>query len=428
MDRSINAHVIIAKELVEEKIKSTPGTPIENNESLKSVIRRLGEAYGAKVWLAGSDGKILLKSFPGPIPPSVQRYVGEHFEDKGNFQIYHKLKRRWELYAIIPTDIQQGRRGALHILYEKSDPEGHERPFALGLAGIGLAIAILVIPVTRFITKRVKELSHSAFEIAEGDLSHRATVKGNDEIGELGRIFNRMADKLEKMIRGGRELTANISHELRTPLARIRIAEELLREKLERTEYEDLQRYLKDIREDIEELDHLIGRILDLSKLDLHERPFKTESIDLSAMINELLDRLTSTIDQKDLHLQKQLLYEHSFEADPEAMRIALSNILGNAVKYSPEDGELIVNTEPVDGGLAITVTNTCNALQEEDLDRIFEPFYRAGKSSEKGSGLGLAITKKIIEKHGGRIEACNVPEGLKIAVHLPTGSPDKRD
>jgi signal transduction histidine kinase len=230
------------------------------------------------------------------------------------------------------------------------------------------------------------------------------------------------------MIRGGRELTANISHELRTPLARIRIAEELLREKLERAEYEDLQRYLKDIREDIEELDHLIGRILDLSKLDLHERPFKKESIDLSAMINELLDRLTSTIDQKGLHLQKQLLHEHAFEGDPEAMRIALSNVLGNAVKYSPEDGELNVKTEPVDGGLAITVTNTSKALPEEDLDRIFEPFYRAGRSSETGSGLGLAITKKIIEKHGGRIDARNAPEGLKIAIHLPTGSADKRD
>ncbi len=90
--------------------------------------------------------------------------------------------------------------------------------------------ALLIIPVSRIITSRLEQLRQSAQTLAEGNLAHRAAVRGRDEIGELARAFNRMADKLETMIINGKELTANISHELRTPLTRIRIAEEMLRE------------------------------------------------------------------------------------------------------------------------------------------------------------------------------------------------------
>ena len=298
-----------------------------------------------------------------------------------------------------------GEMGGLHVLFEKRDPdEHHEGAFALGLLGICLFIALLVIPVSRFITKRINRLGQSALKIAGGDLSHRATVKGRDEIGELSRAFNLMADKLEIMIKGGRELTANISHELRTPLARIRIAEQLLKEKLERDDYEDWARHLKDIREDIEELDHLIGRILDLSKLDIHESPLIRESLDLSAMIEALLERFAPTISQKSLHLKKELVQDHHYDGDREMLQTAFSNIFSNAVKYVPEGGELRVTMRVENGDLTLDVINTSDAIPEEDLARIFEPFYQAKKTPEAGSGLGLAITKKIIEKHGGKL------------------------
>jgi signal transduction histidine kinase len=229
---------------------------------------------------------------------------------------------------------------------------------------------------------------------------------------------------VEIMIKGGRELTANLSHELRTPLARIRIAEQLLKEKLERDDYEDWARHLKDIREDIEELDHLIGRILDLSKLDIHETPITRKPLDLSAMIEVLLERFAPTISQKGLRLKQELLEDQPYEGDREMFRTVLSNIIGNAVKYTPKGGELSVEMQAEEGDLTISVTNTFEAIPEEDLARIFEPFYQAKKTPEAGSGLGLAITKKIIEKHGGKIEAHNVSEGLKIEIHLPAVSP----
>jgi two-component system sensor histidine kinase CpxA len=425
MERALGAHVLIVKNLVEAKIRDNPEIRLAENESLRSIIEQLGEAYGSKVWLAGPNGKPILKSFSGDLSDNIRKTQRRDFLNRKHYDIYRGPPRGWEFYAVIPTMMHGGEMGGLHVLFEKRSPdEHHEGAFALGLLGICLFIALLVIPVSRFITKRVNQLGQSALKIAGGDLSHRATVKGRDEIGELSRAFNLMADKLEIMIKGGRELTANISHELRTPLARIRIAEQLLKEKLERDDYGDWARHLKDIREDIEELDHLIGRILDLSKLDIHESPLIRESLDLSAMIEVLLERFAPTISQKSLNLKKELVQDRHYDGEREMLRTAFSNIIGNAVKYVPEGGELSVKMRAENGDLTINVTNTSDAIPEENLARIFEPFYQAKKTPESGSGLGLAITKKIIEKHGGKIEAHNVSEGLNIEIHLPAFSP----
>jgi signal transduction histidine kinase len=424
MMRAIDAHVLIAKDLVEDQIRKNPDMRLADNEPLKRIIERLGEAYGSKVWLAGANGKPILKSFSGDIPDNIRTIERKRFSIRKNFKLYRGSRRGWEFYAVIPMMIQGGEMGGLHVLFEKRTlDENHEGAFALGLLVICLFIAILVIPVSRFITKRINQLGHSALQIAGGDLSHRATVKGRDEIGELGRAFNLMAEKLERMIKGGRELTANISHELRTPLARIRIAEQLLKEKLDRNDYEDWARHLEDIREDVEELDRLIGRILDLSKLDIHETPLRLESLDLSVILNELLERFRPTISQKGLHLEKELFQGHPIEGDKEALLTAFSNIIGNAVKYTTEGGTLRIQMDSTAKEVVIGVTNTFEVMSEEDLAKIFEPFYQAKKTRKTGSGLGLAITKKIIEKHGGKIGAFTVPEGLKIEIRLPSVS-----
>ena len=419
MGNYVRAHVLITKELVEDKIKSNPGVPVSQNEDLRNVIGRLGQAYSSMVWLTGADGKLLMKSFSGDIPKTLSDFRWKRVKESKNFELYRRMKRGWQWYAIIPTRFQEGQTGRLHLFFERPEKE-HPEGFGLALIIIGVVIALLVLPISRYITKRVKELSESASRITEGELSHRATVKGKDEIGELGRTFNRMAEKLERMIQSGKELTANISHELRSPLARIRVAEELIRENLEKPDKKDWERHLDGIREDIEELDHLIGQILDLSKMDLHDAPLNLESMDLADLIKELLERLEPAINQKGMRLTIELSFDTPFMGDKEALRTALSNILDNAVKFAPEKGVMNVKMWSENEWLNISVTNSFEALSEEDLDRIFEPFYRAKESPKTGSGLGLAITKKITERHGGLVNAMNTPEGLEIRIQLP--------
>ena len=423
MGHYVRAHVLITKELVEDKIKSNPGVPVSENEDLRLVIGRLGQAYGSKVWLTGADGTLLMKSFPGDIPKTLSDFRWKRVKESKNFELYRRVKRGWQWYAIITTRLQEGQTGRLHLFFESREKE-HPKGFGLGLIIIGIVIALLVLPVSRYITKRVKGLSESAARIADGDLSHRATVKGKDEIGELGRTFNRMADKLERMIQGGKELTANVSHELRTPLARIRVAEELLREKLEKLHNRDLDRHLNEIIEDIEELDGLIGQILDLSKMDLHDAPLNLEITDPSELMNELLERLRNSMNKKGLNLTKDLSFNPPFLADKAALRTALSNILDNAVKFTPEKGNLSLKIRSENGWLNISITNSSDPMSEEDLERIFEPFYRRKEVRKTGTGLGLAITKKIIERHGGHIKALNTKQGLQIQIQLPAGGP----
>jgi two-component system sensor histidine kinase CpxA len=245
-------------------------------------------------------------------------------------------------------------------------------------------------------------------------------VKRKDEIGKLGQAFNHMADRLEKMIRGGRELTAHISHELRTPLARIRIAEEMLREKLERQDQKNLDKYLNEIREDVEELDALIGRILMLSKLDLKEKPFNIRPVNPVDLMQGTLSRLAPALEQKNLQLTTDFSFEPPLWADVDALQTTFSNLLENAVKYSPSGGCVSVEMKATGGDLEVVVTNTADKIPEQDLEKIFEPFHRIGARSEAGYGLGLAIAKKTVEAHGGTIEACNAEEGFRIRMKLP--------
>ena len=418
-----SSHATLVQELIEERINAAPGTSIEENVSLKDLLTRLSDAYGVRIWLADSGGHVLVKTFQGNLPQGVTSDPQTMGRDPVHFKLRHLRTKGWALHTALPIEIGAQETGSLHLVFDKMQPPHPEGRFALGLLGIGVVIALLLIPVSRLITERVKRLRHSALQIAEGDLSHRVAIKGGDEIGELGRSFNRMADKLETMIRGGRELTANISHELRSPLARISVAEELLREKLERGRIKGLQRHLDTIREDIEELDRLIDSILALSKLDLQQGSMKLETLNPSELVGELLERFKPAIDRKDMHLTADLSIDSFIMGDKDALRTAVSNILENAVKFAPPEGRLLVSANPEGDFLEISITNSFGALSREDLEKIFEPFYRIEGSGEMGSGLGLAITKKIVDQHGGTIEATNSPEGLVIKIRLPRGS-----
>ena len=419
-ERYAKAQTSMINDFIKEKIKSEPEIHPAKNKSLQNFLLRLGKTYDAKVWLADSGGTVLIKSFQGDIPVDIAGIAKDCVKNYEKFKMHHNFKRRHFFYITIPVEISNSETGSFH-LYENMKKTHIEGAFALGLAGIGIIIAVLIIPVSRLITKRIKLLKASAIRIAEGDLSHRVMVKGKDEIKELGRSFNRMADELEKMIKGGRELTANISHELRSPLARIRIAQELFREKLERSEYNDLDRHLCDMQEDIEELDRLIGSILLLSKLDIQETAIKLKPLDLSELLNEILKHLKHNISRRNLHVMTLLSIDQPIVGNMDALKTAFSNILENAVKFTPENGYVIIKTYFEEDSPVITVTNSFKALPDEELTRIFEPFYRTEQSRTPGSGLGLAITKKIIERHEGNIRAENSPDGLKIIVNLPT-------
>ena len=413
---------LVFKEAVEDKIQSVPTTDLSKNEPLKSFISDFGRILGAKVWLQNPDNTIPIKSFPDEIPEIVFKLNKKQARVYGNMTFYYQ--RGFDFYAVIPIVLLRGEKGTIHVLLEnpgtRFHPDHPEGIFALGLFITGLMAALLFVPISWIITDRLHKLRQSALTISEGNLSHRAAIKGKDEIGELAQAFNRMADKLETMIVNAKELTANVSHELRTPLTRIRISEEMLREKLKKSNGVDYERYLDEIDEDIQELDHLIGRILELSKMDIQGSPLTFANFDPAELIRGLLSRFQPMIRQKDLEVVLDLSFIPPFEGDKEALATALLNLLDNAAKFTPDKGRIDIQMLSKPDLLTISISNTFEKLSDSELSRIFDPFHRAKPSRTAGSGLGLAIAKKIIERHGGVIGAYNTEKGLEIRISLP--------
>jgi signal transduction histidine kinase len=419
VERYMRSYASVVKELIEEKIRQHPEKALAGNQALQAVFNRLSGESEAKVWLSGQAGAVMLKSFQGNVPAgSEHRETGRTHNVGGKFLFQH-FRWRWAYHIAIPVELPGGEAGHLHMFFERPEREHPRWGFGLGLLAIGGVIALLLIPVSRRITNRITHLKTSALRIAEGDLAHRAAVKGRDEIGDLGRAFNLMADRVERMVQSGKELTRNVSHELRSPLARIRIAAELIGEKWSRGAREEAEPHLDSIKEDVEEMDWLIRRILELSRLDVHEEIAKPEALDPNGLVTEMIERFNPSMTRKGLRLVVDLAFRGAFAGSREMLVTVLSNLLDNAVKFTPSGGRVSMRTHAERGALVITITNTSDPIPEAELAKIFEPFYRTGRPPTTGSGLGLAITRKIVERLGGAIAARNAEDGFEVRVRL---------
>jgi two-component system sensor histidine kinase CpxA len=428
LSQNTNIKVQMLEKLVDEKIITLQETDPWGAKELRDLLASVETTYEASIWITNEEGIPLIYPRNGNIPRDIDLLdSSERMDPSTGMKLYNNISESGQVYTSIPLTPSNNETPVLYIAFNVDMPPHHRWQFSLGLLIIGTVVAILIIPVSKFITDRIKDLRISALRIAEGELSHRVSVKARDEIGELGIAFNQMAERLERMIVGGKELTANISHELRTPLARIRIAQEMLAERLEKGDFTKCERRLDEIREDIEELDTLIGRILELSKLDIHELGQKRVTFNPVDLLEEQLEKLGTVIAYKNLSVRKTLPAVPPMTGDRLALDMAFSNILDNAVKFTPETGDIHIALSRNGDSLAVRIVNTYEKVPEQDLEKIFEPFYRARKSNASGTGLGLSIAAKIIQKHGGTIRAFNASDGFEIRVELPMGERKQR-
>ncbi len=416
-------HATLVKTFLEEKLHSGSPVPALKERLLRDAIVRMGEIYGARFWVTDSHGKPLFKSFEGVLPQGSEKRIRMEMDGgTGTFEMERDFRRGSGLYMRIPIQLADEQTVNLHSLFEPLDTARYKAGFAIGLLVIGTFVALLVIPVARLITRPLNRLRTSAIRFSKGDLAHRTPLNGKDEIAQLAGTFNMMAEKLERMIHGGKELTANVSHELRSPLARIRVAEEIMRDQLKKGKVGETEKYLNDIREDIWELDRLIGRILEFSKLDLQEGSSEKAPLDLSALLRNLFLRFETIMEKKSVAFKMEIPSGIFMTGDRKGIESAFSNLLDNAVKYVPEGGRVEVGVVRESDHLQLQIFNTYQKLTDEELENLFEPFYRVADVSEVGTGLGLAIAKKIIERHGGSIRAANSKNGLAFIVrfHFP--------
>jgi len=308
-------------------------------------------------------------------------------------------------------------------------------PLPLGTAAAQLAAALLVIalasmPLARSISAPVEKLAKLTRALGSGNLSVRARSPRKDEIGDLAHAFDEMADRIVALRRSEKELLANVSHELRTPLARIRLALELARE----GDMARAQTYLQDIEEDLGELEPLLDDIMTAARLDLERGagtdavpPLRRQRLEGAELLEAASARFARRFPERTLRSRWSeglpvLL------ADPSLLRRVLDNLLDNAAKFSEPGQPIELEAEAIasPAALEIRVRDRGIGIAPEDLERVFEPFFRTDRSRNRatgGVGLGLTVVRRILLAHGGsvRVES-DKRTGTCFHVTVPAG------
>ncbi|MBV9087009.1 MAG: HAMP domain-containing protein [Acidobacteria bacterium] len=273
--------------------------------------------------------------------------------------------------------------------------------------------------LTTYLTRPVLHLRTAARQLSEGDLSARASQqmeRRRDEIGDLVRDFNRMADRIESLVTAQRQLISDISHELRSPLARLNVALGLARQRASA----DVEPNLDRIEREAERLNEMIGQLLTLARLDDHTSPPGKEEVELPAVLQEVAADAEFEAAARNCTVRLTGLQPCVVHGTPELLRSAIENVVRNAIRYTAEGTEVNISLkcEPDGNGnewAVIAVRDFGPGVPDAELPKLFRPFYRVADARERqsgGVGLGLAITERALRIHGGSVQAKNASNG----------------
>ncbi len=285
-------------------------------------------------------------------------------------------------------------------------------------AGAGVLVALWL---ANRITKPVTNLTHATQAIAGGSVPPLVPVKGADEIAHLGRAFNQMAAQLAEDDARRRRLFAGIAHELRTPLSVIQgTLEGMLDHVIESTPERIASLHTQTLL-----LKRLITDLRDLSLAQAGQLELHRQTIDLASIARETAEALAPFAEERGVALRVEAAAElPSVVADPDRMRQAVQNLVENALRHTPQGGEVRVSVQVRGTEIECAVTDTGVGIATEDLPHLFEHFYRTDRSrarSSGGTGLGLAIVKSLVEAHGGRVMAESTSgAGSRFLITLP--------
>lgn len=318
-----------------------------------------------------------------------------------------------------------------HMGGKPAQPPGHypaEDSLMVRLGVAMLASLLFSVLLAWYLTRPVRYLQRAANALAAGDLSTRVTpsMKGrSDEIADLGKDFDHMANRLQNMVDTQQRLLHDVSHELRSPLARMQVAMALARQQPDK-----VSAALERIEREGGRLDELVGELLTLARLGAGVGMEAEGEVDLAAL-------LETVVDDGDFEANggRRVVLEYCdsaiFTGRGELLRRAFENVVRNALRHTPEQSEVTVRAERESGWMRVSVCDRGPGLPEDKLAAVFEPFVRGGESptgGRSGYGLGLAITRRAIETHGGRVRAENRDGGgLCVILELPVSSPAKR-
>ncbi len=286
-----------------------------------------------------------------------------------------------------------------------------------------LVALVLSLFFSRSVIAPVRAMSQATQRIADGRYDERVQVNGTDELAQLALYFNQMAEKLNQIESMRRRLIGDVSHELRTPLTAIKGSMEGLMDGVLPATNETYQQ----IHAEADRLNRLVDDLQELSRVEARLFQLDIRPLNVSTLARTVTKRLTPHAESKRISLDLELALDlpHVLADEDRAVQV-LTNLTGNALQYTPEDGRITISAKQVNNEIQIAVRDTGIGIPPEHLSHIFDRFYRVDKSRSRqaggGSGIGLTIARALIEAHGGRIwvESADQGEGSMFTFTLP--------
>lgn len=391
----------------------------DGREGLTDWLRSLPGVTASLLYVLDDRGHDLLdRRLPPQLQMAMKRFNGPRFRRPPPPREFGNLRPARPFTQLIGPDD--------HVYtFFVLPPQGTVGRWLAERGGLGIAILALLVSagisylLARTISRPIRRFRESAVAIADGNLDTRVTDRvgrRRDEIGLLAQDFDRMANELQRSWLRQTELTRNVSHELRSPLARLRVALELARRKTgELPEFDKIDA-------ETGRLDELIGQILEFSRLDADTNEERT-LINLDELIRPIVEDVRYEYAGNESCIALEADTRAAVYGYPNALRSGVENVLRNAMQHSRKDGEVHVRVDTEASQALISIADQGGGVAEEELERLFEPFYRSTKGGDEartGSGLGLAIAARAVAMNGGSVTASNDTDGLCVEIRLP--------
>lgn len=394
-------------------------------DSLRDYMRKLRDTQHVHIVLFNENGSLV----GHPAPP----WFTETFN--GQRRTADTLLGRLSPHFQMLKTSMDGGDGHRYTLVTELPPGQSPLFGPNGVPHLGILIAVLssglvCYLLAGYLTSPILRLRNATHRLAAGDLSARVgggNVRGGDEIAQLLRDFDLMAEQIEKLVSAQSRLLKDISHELRSPLARLTVALELARQRTG----PEAQAVLDRISLESSRMNELIGSLTTIARLESGTGTLRKTPVQLEELVQEIARDADFEAQARNCRVQAEILDELPMMGDPALLHSAVENIVRNATRYTNEGTTVKIRAEKSSDWKApeavVRVSDSGPGVPKESLDKIFRPFYRIDDARGRntgGVGLGLAITDQAVRLHGGSVKASNLPEGgLLVEIRLPLQS-----
>ncbi|MGB2064623.1 Sensor protein CpxA [Marinomonas gallaica] len=381
--------------------------------ALQEQARQYEQQLQGSIFIYQENGRPLLR----PLPRNFreQSSIDSDTESKEDQKASADARRSQFIQVIGASNVQY------LLVFRPQDNNDAISPWAIALLSLlGLFVSSGILAY--WLMGPLLKLQRITRSFGQGDMTARVDdrlVKRNDAIGNLAREFNEMAGRIETLLSSKERLLRDVSHELRTPLARIEVALTIAEDK---HGMPTQQSYLDRIRNELHELDELIGQVLTLSRLEAAS--MQKGEIDVQVWLGDIVADVQFESQLRGITIEKTGDLPKTLHGDSVQLRHAVENVLRNACFYSGEGCKVEVCSKEVDKRAVISIKDNGPGVADEMLEKIFHAFFRSSSARESNSGgfgVGLTIAKRIVQAHNGEIQAFNRPEGgLEVSFCLP--------